>query len=318
MLLFRKNHHTLTAIERAPFHLEKDIQLVVERNLETLFNLVLVSSEFSVGSFRLDTLAFDEETQSFAIIEYKKGHSYSVVDQGYSYLSVMVNNKADFILEYNERLSKSLRRDDVDWSASKVIFIAPSFNAYQRNSVNFQDVPFELWEIRQFEEGIVAFEQCKPTSSESIETVSKPASSLVIKAVSAEVKVLAEKDHVAQLDDSLKAVWVALRERITDYPDSSFFVSKGYISWKRDNTAVCFIHFQKKVLRIDVLRGNKRASGETSKGYFTLDDPKALAKDRSWTWKTGQTGHAYSISVSKEKDLDYVMFLLEQKYKTLE
>ena len=33
----------------------------------------------------------------------------------------------------------------------KVIFISPSFNSYQKNSVNFQDVPFELWEITRYE-----------------------------------------------------------------------------------------------------------------------------------------------------------------------
>ena len=42
------------------------------------------------------------KTNSFVIIEYKKGSSYSVVDQGYTYLSTMLNNKSDFVLEYNE------------------------------------------------------------------------------------------------------------------------------------------------------------------------------------------------------------------------
>ena len=50
----------------------------------------------------------------------------------------MLNNKSDFILEYNERLNQSLRRDDVDWSASRVIFVSLSFNAYQKNSVTFE------------------------------------------------------------------------------------------------------------------------------------------------------------------------------------
>jgi RecB family endonuclease NucS len=96
MLLFKNKDSSLTSIERDSFKLEKDIQALVEANLDTLFGLELVTSEFTVGEFRLDSLAFDEQSNAFVIVEYKKGHSYSVVDQGYSYLSVMLNNKAEF------------------------------------------------------------------------------------------------------------------------------------------------------------------------------------------------------------------------------
>ena len=140
---------SLLELGNEKFALEREIQVLFEHNLHTVFNLQFVASELTVEKFRIDTLAYDEENNSFVIIEYKKGHSYSVVDQGYSYLSVMLNNKADFILEYNERMDQSLRRDDVDWSASRVIFVSQSFNTYQKNSVNFKNIPFELWEVRR-------------------------------------------------------------------------------------------------------------------------------------------------------------------------
>ena len=108
MLVFLDSQNTLTPVERDAFKLEQDVHKLVEPNLETVFQLEYVASEFTVGEFRLDTLAFDQATNSFVIVEYKKGHSYSVVDQGYSYLSVMLNNKAEFVLEYNERTGKQL------------------------------------------------------------------------------------------------------------------------------------------------------------------------------------------------------------------
>ena len=116
MQLFKNENGELLPIERDAFKLEKDIQSLVEANMDTIFGLEFVSSEFSITEFRLDSLAYDEQNNSFVIIEYKKGSSYSVVDQGYSYLSTMLNNKADFILEYNEKTGKTLRRDDIDWS----------------------------------------------------------------------------------------------------------------------------------------------------------------------------------------------------------
>jgi hypothetical protein len=75
--------------------------------------------------FRIDTLAFDPEAKSFVIIEYKRDKTFSVIDQGYAYLLLMLNNKADFILECNESQHQSLKRTDVDWSQSKVIFVSP-------------------------------------------------------------------------------------------------------------------------------------------------------------------------------------------------
>ena len=70
---------------------EKEIQSIVESNLKAIFDLEFIATEFPVNNFRLDTLAFDRENNSFVIIEYKNSHSYSVVDQGYTYLSLLLD-----------------------------------------------------------------------------------------------------------------------------------------------------------------------------------------------------------------------------------
>ena len=171
MDLFSIKNNKLEYVDKESFNLEKDIQILVENNLETLFDLEFVSTEFRINDFRLDSLCYDNETNSFVIIEYKKGSSYSVIDQGYSYMSVMLNNKSDFILEYNERRNKNLKRDEVDWSQSRIIFISQSFNSYQKNSVNFKDIPFELWEIRKFSDGIISLDQYQSSSKESIQKI---------------------------------------------------------------------------------------------------------------------------------------------------
>jgi hypothetical protein len=63
---------------------------------------------------RIDTLAFDPESRAFIIIEYKRDRNFSVIDQGMAYLNLMLNNKTDFILEYNERITTpSLKREDI-------------------------------------------------------------------------------------------------------------------------------------------------------------------------------------------------------------
>ena len=63
------------------FKSEKELQNYFENNINIILGLRFVETEFSVGSFRIDTLAFDEENKSFKIIEYKNVKNHSLVDQ---------------------------------------------------------------------------------------------------------------------------------------------------------------------------------------------------------------------------------------------
>ena len=72
MKLFTINYDKLKSISSTDFRLEKDIQNLVEKNLEELFHLQFVKSEVKIKNFRVDTLGFNKETKSFVIIEYKK------------------------------------------------------------------------------------------------------------------------------------------------------------------------------------------------------------------------------------------------------
>lgn len=89
MPIFKISNTSLAQIKEVSLDFEKDLQKITEDNLETIFGLDFVSSEFSLHQFRIDTLAFDKETQSFVIIEYKRDKSSSVIDQGYAYLAII-------------------------------------------------------------------------------------------------------------------------------------------------------------------------------------------------------------------------------------
>ena len=151
MILYSNQADKLKPINEKPFKLEKDIQKLFEGNLSVLMGLELVKSEFVIKSRRIDTLAFDKQTNGFVIIEYKRDRNVSVIDQGFSYLSLMLENKAEFLVEYNESLSRNLKRDEIDWSQSRVAFVSPNFTENQKMAVNFQDVAIELWEVKRYE-----------------------------------------------------------------------------------------------------------------------------------------------------------------------
>lgn len=78
MPIFKIEKSKLKPISEKKIDLEKDIQKITEENIETIFDLKFVSSEFSLHSFRIDTLAFDEESKSFVIVEYKRDRQLKV------------------------------------------------------------------------------------------------------------------------------------------------------------------------------------------------------------------------------------------------
>ena len=208
MELFKLHKDKLSIIESKPFKLERDIQKVIEDNCEELFGLQFVKSEFAINGYRLDSLCFDEETNSFVIIEYKKGSSYSVVDQGYTYLSTMLNNKSDFVLEYNESTESNLKREQIDWSQSRVLFVSPSFTSYQKDSINFKDIPFELWQIRKFENGIIGLNQLISNSKESAKSIQGSNTKVLD-----EVEVYDEDSVLKRTSDEIKELYFEIKER---------------------------------------------------------------------------------------------------------
>ncbi len=290
----------LRYIKEKPFRLEKEIQELTENNLKTIFGLEFVKSEFALNNFRIDTLAFDREANAFVIIEYKRDKNFSVIDQGFAYLSLMLNNKADFILEFNENLDKTLKRTDIDWSQSRVLFISPSFTNYQREAINFKDLPIELWEVKRYENGTVSFDQIQKTrAQESIKTISK--SNKNVDAVAREIKVYTEEEHLANVSEEIKELYEKLKSAILNLDNLEVKPKKVYIAFVSGRNVVDILP-QRRALKI-WLNMNK---GE-------LDDPKGIAKDVSTTghWGNGD----YEIKIQNDDDLEYILSLIKQSLK---
>lgn len=305
MKLFSISGEQVKEVKPEMFRLEKDIQEIVEKNLGEIFNLQFVKTEFIIRNFRIDTLAYDDKTNAFVIIEYKKDRNYSVIDQGYTYMSLLLNNKADFILEFNECTNVALKRDDVDWSQSRVIFVSPSFTEYQKHSVNFKDVPFELWEIKKYENNVIGLLQHKTTSSESISTIPTEQAS-IIKEVSKQIKVYTEDYHLTKSrnpNPQTVALYKQLREMIIGLGDVEVVPTGLYISFQLRGPFAEVIIFQQQGLYIIL---NMKEG--------TLNDPNHFTKDVSGVrhWGNGD----YAMTVKPDSDLDYVMFLIKQSYSS--
>ena len=64
----------------------------------------------------IDFLVIFGEILNYDLLELKYDRNFSVIDQGYAYLSLLLNNKGEFILKFNENKKGFLKKDDVDWN----------------------------------------------------------------------------------------------------------------------------------------------------------------------------------------------------------
>jgi len=298
MPLYSNKSGALSVITEHPFKLEREIQHLFESNLTLITGLILVKSEFSIKNKRIDTLAFDPQSKAFIIIEYKRDRSLSVVDQGFTYLSLMMENKADFIIEYNESLQKTLKRENVDWSQTRVVFVSTGFTENQIQATNFKDIAIELWEITRYENGTLSIEPIKKSkSAESIKPITQQNAAL--KAITDEIIVYTEEDHINRTSAELREVYEKFKSSILSLADDiEIKPVKTYIAFKKGSN-ICDIEFYRKNLKLFI---------NLKKGQ--LDDPKKITRDIS---KIGHSGNGdYETNIKNTDNLEYIMSLVKQ------
>lgn len=298
MPLYTLNNHKLTEIAEKPFKLEREIQTLFEANLEQIMGLKMVRSEFSIKNKRIDTLAYDEQNKAFIIIEYKREKNYSVVDQGFTYLALMLENKADFILEYQEQCQKPLKINDVDWSQVRVVFVSTSFTENQKQATNFKDIAIELWEIKRFANDTVSIQAIKKSkSATSIKPVIDKEPEL--KAIGEEIKVYSEDDHRASSTEAIFELYETFKEAILALADDiEVKPQKHYIAFKKQKNIAC-LELQRKKIKIYI--------GLSQGG---LNDPKGISKDVSNVGRVS-TGD-YLVEVTDTSEIEYIMSLIKQ------
>lgn len=300
MQLFTHTKNQLNGLKEFPFKLEIEMQKLFEGNLEAITGLQLVKSEFVIKGQRFDTLAYDTESKSFIIIEYKRERNFSVVDQGISYLNIMLENKAEFIVEYNEAHQQNLKRSDIDWSQSIVIFVSPSFTDFQKQASNFKDLPIELWELKRYEQDIIVVNPIKKSkAAPSIKQVQQKSNS-AIATVTEEIKVYTEEDHLQSKSEQIKELYEAYKMAILNLADTiNLAPKKLYISFEKENKIIADIVVQSQELKLYINTQNCTFSDLKNLGILMSDKTK---------WGRGY----YQISIRNTNDLEYIMSLVKQ------
>jgi predicted transport protein len=298
--IFSTKGAKLVEIVEEQFPLEREVQRLTEANLQELFNLVPVKSEFELHGLRIDTLGFDKESGAFVIIEYKKDRNFSVVDQGIAYLNLMLNNKADFILEYNEAFSdQPLKRGEIDWSQTRVI--SPEFTKYQQYAIGFKDLGIQLWEVHKYSNGLLVFNEAKsPFNKEPLTAIARkhPAA----RRITEEIKVYNEDDLLEIAEDKVKELYQELKAAVINLgTDVEIRPTKKYVAFRRNKGFVGTVILRSKLkvyLNIEVSQ---------------LQDPLGKARDvkKIGHYSPGNT----ELVISERSEIPYALSLIKQAYE---
>lgn len=285
-------------LKKIDFKNEKELQTYVENNMKSILGYKFIATEFSVDNCRIDSLGYDEENKTFIIVEYKNIKNNSLVDQGYSYLALMLKRKEAFVLKYNNVTKSNHEIKDIDWSQARIVFISPFFSERQINATEFEGMPFDLIKAVKYENDIVEFDRLSKNPNLKEEYTPKNEK---IKDVINEIKVYTEDYHLNKTTEKIKDLYQVLKNEILNLGDIDIEYKKFYIAFKGNtNIADAEIYNSKIKLFINMKKG-------------TLNDQSNLTLDMS---KVGHHANGdYAIEITSEEDIDNAIPLVKQSLK---
>ena len=245
-------------LRKEDFKNEKELQNYVETNMKEILGYQFISTEFTVDNYRLDSLGYDEENNTFIIVEYKNIKNNSLVDQGYAYLGMMLKRKEAFVLKYNNVTKKNKEIRDIDWSQSRIVFVSTVFSQRQINASEFQGMPFDLIKATKYENGIVEFSKIEKNENLKTEVAYK---NNKIAEVMKEIKVYTEDDHLIKAPEKIKELYHQIKEELLSMGDIDIEYKKLYIAFKSNTNIVDIEIYNSKIIMFINLKKGKLSEG---------------------------------------------------------
>lgn len=155
--LFDVQNGKTQEINKTGIDLEKNIQTLIEDNLEEFFSIRFLATEYSTGKKhkgRIDSLGIDENN-SPVIIEYKRQMNENIINQGLFYFDWLLDHKANFEMLVMDKLGNDI---DVDWSSPRLLCIAEDFTRYDSYAVEQMNRNIELIRYQIYTGDYILFE----------------------------------------------------------------------------------------------------------------------------------------------------------------
>lgn len=138
--------------------LEKELQTVIENNMETFFGVTFLASEYkTTDGGRMDSIGIDEN-HCPVIFEYKRSMKENVINQGLFYLNWLLDHKDSFKVLVIEKLGLK-EADKIDWTMPRIICIAGDFTKYDESAIKQMNRNISLIRYKKFGNDLLMFEQ---------------------------------------------------------------------------------------------------------------------------------------------------------------
>ena len=273
--------------------LEKELQTLIEQNMETFFGVRFLKSEYVITNGRMDSIGIDENN-SPVIFEYKRSQNENVINQGLFYLDWLLDHKANFKLLVIEKLGMEAA-DNIDWSVPCVICVAHDFTKYDIHAVNQMQRNIKLVSYRKYDNDLLLLEHLNAPNVKPI---------MESGANDSDIRNNTQKTHIEKLaavSDSMKSLYHSICDFIESLGDD--IVSnqlKLYLAYKKVQNMVCIEIYNKQII------------------LFLKLNPETVKLENGFTRDMRSIGHYgtgdLQITVKDAADFERAKPLLERAY----
>lgn len=273
--------------------LEKELQSMIEQNMEEFFGVRFLKSEYVITAGRMDSIGIDENF-SPVIFEYKRSMNENVINQGLFYLDWLLDHKADFKLLVIEKFGMEVA-DKIDWSVPCVICIANDFTRYDIHAINQMQRNIKLVKYRKYGDNLILFEHMNtPIIKPQHENISAASSSNYT-----------QKSHLEKLESAteyFKTLYASICDYIESLGDDLVANQlKFYLAYKKVQNIFCIEIYQKQIIiRLKL-------------------NPDTVILEEDFTRDMRNIGHYgtgdLEISIKSEEDFQKSKALLDRAYR---
>jgi predicted transport protein len=276
--------------------LEKELQTLIEQNMEIFFGVRFLKSEYAVTNGRMDSIGIDENN-SPVIFEYKRSQNENVINQGLFYLDWLLDHKADFKLLVIDELGMEAA-DNIDWSVPCVICVAHDFTKYDMHAVNQMQRNIKLVSYRRYDNGMLLFEHLNTP-------IVKP----IIESMGDEngIKNSTQKTHLeklATISENMKNLYYSICDFIESLGDDiASNQLKLYLAYKKVQNMVCIEIYNKQII------------------LFLKLNPETVELENGFTRDMRSIGHYgtgdLQITIKNAADFEKAKPLLQKAYNEI-
>lgn len=261
--------------------LEKELQTVIENNMETFFGVTFLTSEYrTTDGGRMDSIGIDEN-HCPVIFEYKRSVKDSVINQGLFYLNWLLDHKDSFKVLVIEKLGLKAA-ETIDWTMPRVICVAGDFTKYDESAIKQMNRNISLIRYKKFGDDLLMFEQI----NENIAAVIEDNTAVI----STKSKNLGKSfaDHKKEAPSAILNIYEDIRNFVLSLGDDiTENQLKFYVAFKKIKNIVCveifnnklILHLKLNVTTVDYEEGFTRDTSGI--GHYATGDVEVTIKNRT-------------------------------------